>query len=81
MKLCISEKVLLIGIKGKYAHSKKRSIGFVTIEKGALMLAYSHLHKQINQVVSGKLEIIISSPTQILELDSIIGTPKHDAKC
>lgn len=73
----ISEKVLMKGIKGKYIHTENNTVGLITIEKGAVLPAHSHVHEQITQVISGKLEMTIDGVTQVLEPDSITIIPSN----
>lgn len=80
MKLNISEiknKELAKGISGKYVHSKKMTIGFVTIDKGCIMPPHSHMHEQTTQVISGKLEMTIDGLKQILEPGIITIIPSN----
>lgn len=73
----IPEKKLIEGIKGQYIHTDTNTIGYITIEKGAVLPAHSHVHEQITQVISGKLEMTIDGVTQVLEPDSITVIPSN----
>lgn len=73
----IPEKELLKGIVGKYIHTENNTIGLVTIDKGAVLPAHAHIHEQITQVISGKLEMTIDNITRVLEPDSITIIPSH----
>jgi len=73
----IKEKKLIEGITGKYIHTANNTVGYVTIEKGAVLPQHSHIHQQITQVISGKLEMTIDGITQILEPDSITIIPSN----
>ncbi|WP_034041293.1 cupin domain-containing protein [Wocania ichthyoenteri] len=73
----IPEKDLVEGIKGKYIHTNNNTVGLINIEKGAILPAHSHIHQQITQVISGKLEMTIDGITQILESDSITVIPSN----
>lgn len=73
----IQEKDLVKGIKGKYIHTANNTVGYINIEKGAVLPAHSHIHQQITQVISGKLEMTIDSITQVLESDSITVIPPN----
>ena len=63
----VPQKTLAKGIKGRYVHTETSTIGFVVIEKGAVLPAHSHFHEQTTQVTNGKLEMIIGDETVILE--------------
>ncbi len=63
----IHERLLVKGIKGRYVHTKNSTIGFVEIEKGAILPIHSHYHEQTTQIIEGKLEMVIGSETKILE--------------
>ncbi|NNC49761.1 MAG: cupin domain-containing protein [Flaviramulus sp.] len=65
------------GITGKYVHSKNMTIGFVTIEKGAVLPSHSHTHEQTTQIISGKLEMTIDGVKQLLEPGSITIIPSN----
>jgi len=73
----IPDRELVKGIKGKYIHTANNTVGYITIEKGAILPAHSHMHQQITQVISGKLEMTIDGITQILESDSITVIPSN----
>ncbi len=73
----IPEKDLVEGIKGKYIHTDNNTVGLITIEKGAILPAHSHIHEQITQVISGKLEMTIDGITKVLEADSITVIPSN----
>jgi len=73
----IPEKDLVEGIRGKYIHTDNNTVGLINIEEGAVLPAHSHIHEQITQVISGKLEMTIDGITQILESDSIIVIPSN----
>lgn len=65
------------GIKGRYFHSESTTIGFVDIEKGAVLPAHSHFHEQTTQVTEGKLEMTIGDVTQVLEPGIIMLIPSN----
>lgn len=73
----LKDKQLIEGIKGKYIHTDNNTIGLVSIKKDAILPAHSHVHEQITQVLSGKLQMTIGSVTQILEPDSITIIPSN----
>ncbi|MDP5158357.1 MAG: cupin domain-containing protein [Flaviramulus sp.] len=73
----IKPKELAKGITGKYVHSNNMTIGFVTIEKGAILPSHSHFHEQTTQIISGKLEMTISGETKILEPGSVTIIPSN----
>jgi unsaturated pyranuronate lyase len=63
----IPQRLLIKGIKGRYIHTKNNTIGFVEIEKGAVLPEHSHLHEQTSQIMEGKLEMTIAGETKVLE--------------
>lgn len=73
----IAEKDLVAGIKGKYVHTDNNTVGLINIEEGAVLPAHSHIHEQITQVISGKLEMTIDGITQVLEVGSITVIPSN----
>ena len=73
----IKNKELIDGITGKYFHTDNNTIGFIDIEKGAILPAHSHMHEQTTQVISGKLEMTIDGETQILEPGIITLIPSN----
>lgn len=73
----ISQKELAKGIKGRYVHTYNSTIGFIDIEKGAILPAHSHIHEQTTQIISGKLEMTIDGITQILEPGTITIIPSN----
>ena len=80
MKKVISEinkRELVEGITGRYFHTDATTIGFVDIEKGAILPAHSHIHEQTTQVTEGKLEMTIDGVTQILEPGTILLIPSN----
>jgi len=80
MKKVISEikkRVLIEGITGCYFHTDSITIGFVDIEKGAILPAHSHFHEQTTQITEGKLEMTIDGVTQILEPGAITLIPSN----
>lgn len=80
MNLNISEiplKELVQGIKGRYIHTKTTTVGFVEIEKGAILPAHSHIHEQTSQVTKGKLEMTIGGETIVLEPGKFVVIPSN----
>ena len=73
----IPQKELAKGIKGRYIHTKTNTIGYVDIEKGAVLPSHSHMHEQTTQVISGKLEMTIDGVTTILEPGVITVIPSN----
>lgn len=73
----IQPKELAKGIIGKYVHSENMTIGFITIEKGAVLPSHSHIHEQTTQIISGKLEMTIDGIKQLLEPGSITIIPSN----
>ena len=63
----IPERLLVKGIKGRYIHTENSTIGFVEIEKGAILPMHSHFHEQTTQIIEGKLEMTIGGETKVLE--------------
>ena len=63
----IPERLLIKGIKGRYVHTENSTIGFVEIEKGAILPEHSHFHEQTSQIIEGRLEMVIGGETKILE--------------
>ena len=80
MNLDISEiplRDLVAGIKGRYVHTASTTIGFVEIEKGAILPAHSHMHEQTSQVTKGKLEMTIGNKTVVLEPGKFVVIPSN----
>lgn len=73
----IKERELAKGIKGRYFHTESMTIGFVDIEKGAILPAHSHIHEQTTQITEGQLEMTIGGVTQILEPGTITLIPSN----
>ena len=73
----IPEKELAEGIRGRYFHTNSTTIGFVDIDKGAILPAHSHMHEQTTQITEGQLEMTIGGITQILEPGVITLIPSH----
>jgi quercetin dioxygenase-like cupin family protein len=73
----IPKKQLTKGISGRYVHSENMTIGFVSIDKGSVMPAHSHMHEQTTQVTSGKLEMTIDGVKKILEPGNITIIPSN----
>ncbi|OEK09068.1 cupin [Flavivirga aquatica] len=73
----IPQKELVKGIKGRYIHTENTTIGFIDIEKGAILPAHSHFHEQTTQIISGKLEMTIDGITKILEPGTITIIPSN----
>ncbi len=73
----ITEKELAKGIIGRYVHSKNVTIGYVNIDKGAILPIHSHVNEQITQMISGRLQMTIDSVTTILEPNTITIIPSN----
>lgn len=73
----IKQRELVKGIKGRYFHTNSMTIGFVDIEKGAILPAHSHFHEQTTQITEGQLEMTIDGVTQILEPGIITLIPSN----
>jgi quercetin dioxygenase-like cupin family protein len=73
----IEPKELAKGITGRYFHTDSSTIGFVDIEKGAILPAHSHVHEQTTQVTEGRLEMTIDDVVQVLEPGMITLIPSN----
>lgn len=73
----IPAKELAPGIVGRYIHTENMTIGYVTIEKGAVLPSHSHDHEQTSQILSGHLEMTIAGETTILTPESITVIPSN----
>lgn len=63
----IKERELAKGIRGRYFHTLSNTIGYIDIDKGAILPAHSHFHEQTTQILEGQLEMTIDGVTQVLE--------------
>ena len=63
----IPQREIAKGIKGRYVHTETSTIGFVEIEKGAILPEHSHFHEQTTQIIEGKLKMTIGGETKVLE--------------
>ena len=73
----IPERELAKGIRGRYFHTNSTTIGYVDIDKGAILPAHSHIHEQTTQIMEGQLEMTIGGVTQILEPGVITLIPSN----
>lgn len=73
----IKQRELAKGIKGRYFHTNSMTIGFVDIEKGAILPPHSHFHEQTTQITEGQLEMTIDGVTQVLEPGVITLIPSN----
>ena len=73
----IKKKELAKGITGRYVHSKNITVGYVNIDKGAILPVHSHENEQITQMISGRLEMTIDGNTSILEPNTITIIPSN----
>jgi len=79
----IPQRELVQGIKGRYFHTNSTTVGFIDIDKGAILPAHSHIHEQTTQILEGQLEMTIDGVTQVLEPGIITLIPSnvvHGAK-
>ena len=73
----IPQRELAKGIKGRYFHTDSTTIGYVDIEKGAILPEHSHFHEQTTQIMEGQLEMTIGGVTQVLEPGVITLIPSN----
>ena len=79
----LNQKALLPGIKGRFVHTANNTIGFIELDKNAILPEHNHIHEQTTQVIEGNLELVIDSITHVLEPGMIITIPSnvvHSAK-
>lgn len=79
----IEAKTLFPGFEGQFVHSEKLTIAHFTIKSGSILPEHAHLHEQVTQVISGKLEITIEGHKQVLEAGLVAVIPsnaKHSGK-
>ena len=62
----LEEKEIWPGIMGRFIHSEKMTIAFVTIESGVDLPEHSHEHEQILNVIEGEFEVIVDGEKTIL---------------
>ena len=80
MQKVISEialRELAKGIRGRYFHTESITVGYVDIDKGAILPAHSHFHEQTTEVTKGQLEMTIGGVTQVLEPGVITLIPSN----
>lgn len=78
----IDQKEIIKGFKARFIHTATNTIGYVEIEKGAVLPEHSHHHEQITQITEGTLKMVVNNETCILNAGSIIIIPpnaKHSA--
>lgn len=71
------------GIKARFFHTEKSTIGFVELEEGAILPEHSHIHEQTTYVSEGKLELTINGKTNVFISGMIVTIPSkvpHSAK-
>ncbi len=73
----IPERELAKGIRGRYFHTNSTTIGYVDIDKGAILPAHSHIHEQTTQIMEGQLEMTIGGVTQVLKPGIITLIPSN----
>ncbi len=73
----IKQKELLSGIKARFIHTNHNTIGFVELEKGAVLPEHSHVHEQTTQVIEGELELTVDGKTIVLHPGTIITVPSN----
>ena len=73
----IPVKKVAEGITGKYIHTSNTTVGYVSIKKGAVLPAHSHIHEQITQIISGELEMTIDGKTEILKPGMVVVIPSN----
>lgn len=55
----IKAKELVPGIIGHYIHGAGQTLGYIKIEKGAILPEHSHPHEQITFILEGQFEFTI----------------------
>lgn len=73
----ITKKELVKGITGRYVHTNNITVGYINIDKGAILPAHSHKNEQITQIISGQLEMTIDSVVKVLEPETITVIPSN----
>ena len=65
------------GFRGRYLHSSQVTQGRVDIDAGSLLPVHSHPHEQWTTVLTGRLEIVVSGTSQILEPGHVLYIPPN----
>ena len=73
----LEERAILKGIKGRFTHTENNTIGFITLDAGAVLPEHAHIHEQTTQVMEGKLELILDGQIHILEPGMLITIPSN----
>lgn len=59
-------KELLPGFVGKFVHTEHMTIAHWDIKVGSLLPLHDHVHEQVVNVISGKLEMTIGGETRVM---------------
>ena len=79
----IPSKEIIKGIRARFVHAENFTLGYVSLDEGAVLPEHSHIHEQTSQVMEGELEMTIEGETTILKPGMIAIIPsntKHSAK-
>jgi len=73
----IPTKEVIDGFKAQFVHSENTTLGFWTVERGAVLPMHAHFHEQITQVLEGRFEMTIGSETNVFEKGDLAVIPSN----
>lgn len=73
----IKSKELVHGITGHYMHGAGQTIGYVKIEKGAVLPEHSHPHEQITLIMEGEFEMTIGGEKHLFTAGCVHVIPSN----
>lgn len=62
----LNNRTIIEGIKGRYIHGDKCSMGIVEIKAGSNLPLHHHVHEQITFILEGELDMTIGGQTMTL---------------
>ena len=75
----IPMKEIVPGIKARFVHTDQFTLGYVTLDKGAILPEHAHVHVQTSQVIDGELEMTIDGRSTILKPGMLAIIPSNVA--
>ena len=73
----IKEKELFQGIRARFIHTQNNTIGYVELDKGAILPEHAHIHEQTTQIIEGELELTVDGKTEIFSPGMTITIPSN----
>ncbi len=73
----LEEREIIPGFKAVFTHTDHMTLGYWTVDEGAVLPEHSHHNEQISNITAGQFEMTIEGKTKICNAGDAAVIPPH----